>query len=78
MSQVYLGEVRAGVIVLQDGSPLPEGARVQVTFLESGLDPEADLRQFWDGLLEFAGQATGLPPDLAENHDHYLHGRPKR
>ena len=32
----------------------------------------------WDALLEFAGTAEGLPPDLAENHDHYLHGTPKR
>jgi hypothetical protein len=25
-----------------------------------------------------AGKAVGLPEDLAENHDHYLHGLPKR
>ena len=31
-------------------------------------------RSVWDALLEFAGTAEGLPPDLAENHDHYLHG----
>jgi hypothetical protein len=24
------------------------------------------------------GIAKGLPADLAENHDHYLHGRPKK
>jgi hypothetical protein len=35
-------------------------------------------RSVWDALLEFAGTAEGLPPDLAENHDHYLHGTPKR
>jgi hypothetical protein len=35
-------------------------------------------RSIWDALLEFAGKAEGLPPDLAENHDHYLHGTPKR
>ena len=35
-------------------------------------------RSVWDALLEFAGTAEGLPPDLAENHDHYLHGSPKR
>jgi hypothetical protein len=29
-------------------------------------------------LLSVAGTATGLPPDMAENHDHYLHGMPKR
>ena len=33
-------------------------------------------RSVWDALLEFAGTAEGLPPDLAENHDHYLHGTP--
>ena len=35
-------------------------------------------RSVWDALLEFAGTAEGLPPDLAENHDHYLHGTPKK
>ena len=29
-------------------------------------------------LLEFAGTAEGLPPDMARNHDHYLHGTPKK
>jgi hypothetical protein len=29
-------------------------------------------------LLRFAGKAKGLPSDLAANHDHYLHGLPKR
>ncbi len=31
-----------------------------------------------EALLEFAGTAEGLPPDMAENHDHYLYGVPKR
>ena len=31
-----------------------------------------------DFLLRLAGTAEGLPPDLAENHDHYLHGAPKK
>ena len=35
-------------------------------------------RSVWDVLLEFAGKAEGLPPDLSANHDHYLHGTPKR
>jgi hypothetical protein len=29
-------------------------------------------------LLRVAGTAQGLPADLAENHDHYLYGVPKR
>lgn len=31
-----------------------------------------------DFLLDVAGTAEGLPPDLAENHDHYLYGTPSR
>ncbi len=29
-------------------------------------------------LLALAGKAKGLPSDFAANHDHYLHGLPKR
>lgn len=29
-------------------------------------------------LSKMAGAAKGLPPDLAINHDHYLHGVEKR
>lgn len=30
------------------------------------------------GLKQFAGAVRGLPSDMARNHDHYLHGRPKK
>lgn len=29
-------------------------------------------------LLQMAGTVDGLPADLAENHDHYLYGTPRR
>ena len=29
-------------------------------------------------LKNFLGAARGLPSDMARNHDHYLHGRPKK
>jgi len=35
-------------------------------------------RTLSDALLEFAGVAEGLPADMAESHDHYLHGVPPR
>ncbi len=39
----------------------------------------ADAPVGWgEALLEIAGTAEGLPPDFAENHDHYLHGAPKQ
>jgi hypothetical protein len=30
------------------------------------------------GLKRFAGVVHDLPSDMARNHDHYLHGRPKK
>jgi hypothetical protein len=32
----------------------------------------------WQALEAIAGTAEGLPADLATQHDHYLHGTPKR
>jgi hypothetical protein len=32
----------------------------------------------WGLFSKWAGKAEGLPSDLAENHDHYLHGAPRR
>ena len=29
-------------------------------------------------LMSLAGCMTDLPSDLARNHDHYIHGTPKR
>jgi hypothetical protein len=29
-------------------------------------------------LKQFAGAVCGLPSDMARNHDHYLHGRPRK
>jgi hypothetical protein len=29
-------------------------------------------------LKNVIGSVEGLPPDFAENHDHYIHGTPKK
>jgi hypothetical protein len=34
--------------------------------------------QFTDGLLKIAAEIKGLPSDFARNHDHYLHGLPRK
>jgi hypothetical protein len=75
MAETYTGEIRNGMVVFDEGTPpLPEGMKVNV-------EP-ADLKEALDDLsrllLEFAGKAQGLPPDMAEQHDYYLHGTPKR
>ncbi len=38
----------------------------------------ASTRSWGEALLEVAGTAEGLPADFAHNHDHYLHGAPRR
>ena len=35
-------------------------------------------KSWGEALLEVAGTAQGLPADFAQNHDHYLHGTPRR
>ncbi len=37
-----------------------------------------DAKSWGEALLELAGTAEGLPADFAHNHDHYLHGAPRR
>ncbi len=68
------GTVIEGVIVLDDSAKLPEGARVEVTVKS----PEQPASPLAATLLKHAGKAQGLPEDLAAQHDHYLHGTPKR
>jgi hypothetical protein len=77
----YRGTVRSGVVVLPEDVILPEGADVMVML------PDAEPAQtgepsIWTRLSDLSRWAedlpTDLPPDLAANHDHYLHGLPKR
>jgi hypothetical protein len=75
MAEFYTGQVQNGVIVLDEGTPpLPEGTKVQV----EAVDMEAEIRDLSRLLLSIAGKAKGLPSDFAEQHDHYIHGTPKR
>ena len=69
-----LGTVQKGVVVLDAGHSLPEGARVEVLLPEiiRGNPTLAER------LLKHAGTVPGLPSDLADQHDHYLHGTPRR
>ena len=67
------GTVKGGVVVLDDPMQFPEGTKVEVMEkVRSGPNSLAK------ALLSIAGTCEGLPEDLAENHDHYLHGLPKR
>lgn len=67
------GTVTGGVVVLDEGRTLPEGTRVEVV-----VKPAAKPVTTLGSLLELAGTVDDLPADMARNHDHYLHGAPKR
>lgn len=68
------GVVRNGRIELDPPQVLPEGMRVNVEPMAAPptLSPLATM------LLRHAGKASGLPEDMADQHDHYLHGTRKQ
>ncbi len=68
----YRGHVKNGVVVLDQGSQLPEGATVHVAPV-NGCS-----RNLANNLRKLAGRARNMPSDMARNHDHYLHGIRKK
>jgi hypothetical protein len=77
---VVKGTMTNGVVVLDPGARIPDGTRVDVTILtvpEAG-EPGTAASPLGQRLMQLAGTADDLPPDTAAQHDHYLHGQPKR
>jgi len=73
---VYDGHVEKGVVVVDDRVTLLEGARVKVEILPLAAEDASGgaVPTLYEQLAPLVGAAKGLPPDLARNHDHYLHG----
>jgi hypothetical protein len=69
----YEGHVAGGVIVLDDKADLAEGTRVQIV----PIVPQ-EPRTLAERFKNVIGKASGLPDDMAAQHDHYIHGSPKR
>ena len=67
------GTIKNGTIVLDQPPSLPDGERVEVD-----LKPIAQAQPTFIDLLEFAGCMPDMPADFAAQHDHYIHGTPKR
>lgn len=58
---------------------LPKGATLQLRVeIPDQFSAPLQAESLSQGLLAFSGIMEGLPTDLSENHDHYLHGTPKR
>lgn len=72
----FQGVVANGMIVLDNGAKLPDGTRVEIFVKAESAAGESE--SSLASLLKFAGAVKDLPPDMARNHDHYLHGAPKK
>ncbi len=77
---VYRGHVENGVIRLEGAEILPEGVEVEVRLLveNASSQEEGEIPSLYERLKNIVGKAEGLPPDLAANHDFYLHGQARQ
>jgi hypothetical protein len=76
-----LGHIENGMIVLDEATTLPDGMKVRVAIVPVGSMEPAPIelpKSLYERYQTIIGAAEGLPPDLAEQHDHYIHGTPKR
>ncbi len=67
------GTLNNGIVVLDRAAPWPEGTRVAVV-----LQTAEKKLTLAEKMLRHAGTVPDLPADMAEQHDHYIHGAPKR
>ncbi len=72
----YRGHMQNGRVVLDEAVEIPDGAAVSIRLLDE--TEELAEPTLYERLKPVIGMAEGLPSDLAENHDHYLHGLPKK
>ena len=73
------GHVENGVVVLSKPGALPEGAEVDVSLVgQAAVEAVNEGPTLYERLKHVVGKAKGLPPDAAQNHDHYLYGLPKK
>lgn len=78
---IFAGKVSKGVVILPPDARLPEGAEVEVRAMLAGESQAAlagSVADLTDELVRLSARTRDLPPDLAAQHDHYLHGQPKR
>jgi len=67
-----------GTIRLPEGVPFAPG-KAEVTLQQASVAGTGDVPQVASDLADLAASldATDLPDDLAQNHDHYLHAAAK-
>jgi hypothetical protein len=88
MAETYLGHIRNGKVEFEGEPPsLPDGTRFRVEaeppLLRPSSIPDDPMASTPAWLIAAAREveadpeARTLPTDLAEQHDHYAHGKPR-
>ena len=66
----YVGKIVKGAVILPPDVNLPDGTPVRVEPIETLTLAER--------FKDFIGVVDDMPTDWAEQHDHYIHGTPKK
>jgi hypothetical protein len=67
----YRGHIENGLVVFDEQVVLTEGTNVRV-------EPVSQRVTLAERFKDAIGCVSDLPSDMAANHDHYIHGTPKR
>lgn len=74
----YRGIVKNGVVVLKEGAELPDGTEVRVEPIVKRGGDVGEAPTLAEQFADVIGAVPELPSDMADQHDHYLHGAQKR
>ena len=81
MAEIYTGQVRNGMVVFEGPPPLAEGTEVRVEPIRADVEADERVASTRRMLISWARRAEAnappLPADLAAEHDHYAHGKPR-
>lgn len=72
----FWGVFKDGIVFPESTLVLPNGTKVKIELVDQ--EKAEEISHLIADMKTLAGTATGLPSDLACNHDHYLHGTPKK
>jgi hypothetical protein len=65
-------------VVFEKGVGLPDGTEVRVEPFARDEAVVVEGPTLAEQFADVIGAVPNLPPDMAAQHDHYLHGAPKR
>ena len=64
--------------MLKEGNAIPDGNDDRIDSIRANDTSPTVGPTLAEQFADVIGAVPDLPPDMAEQHDHYLHGAPKR